>query len=103
MVFARMGIPEERTHLFEYGIVTVLIHEALRERTASGMGVRLPGLLAIGVGSALGGFDELIQWVLPSRVFDPVDLGFNVLAALMAVTASSALRWARNRATAGLR
>ena len=101
MVFARMGIPEERTHLFEYGIVTVLIHEALRERSRNGRRLRTPGLVAIGIGSALGAFDELIQGVLPTRVFDPVDLGFNLLAAVMAVAASSSLRWARYRAIAG--
>ena len=103
MVFARMGIPEERTHLFEYGIVTVLIHEALRERAANGRGGCAAALLAIGIGSALGVLDELIQGILPTRVFDPVDLGFNVLAAVMAVSASSSLRWARTRATDGSR
>ncbi len=34
---------------------------------------------------------------LPSRVFDPEDILFNVLAAVMAVAASVALGWARLR------
>ena len=45
----------------------------------------------------IGVVDECIQWFLPSRVFDPLDMLFNVLAAVMAVTASAALRWARQR------
>lgn len=47
-------------------------------------------------------FDETIQLVLPSRVFDPINMLFNVLAAVMAVAASSALRWARERNSRGL-
>ena len=36
MVFFRMAIPEERTHLIEYGVVGVFIHEALVERAGPG-------------------------------------------------------------------
>jgi len=43
----------------------------------------------------LGWLDEAIQWFLPNRVYDPVDVGFNALAALMAIAASAALAWAR--------
>ena len=39
--------------------------------------------------------DEGIQAFLPSRVFDPQDMLFNVLAAAMAVAAGAALAWAR--------
>jgi len=39
--------------------------------------------------------DEGIQALLPSRVFDPIDILFNALAGLMAVLASVALAWAR--------
>jgi hypothetical protein len=36
MVVVRMGVPvEERTHLFEYGLVAVLVYRALRERMRS--------------------------------------------------------------------
>ena len=45
--------------------------------------------------------DELIQGVLPDRVFDPWDILFNILAGLMAVLAIVALRWARGRAETG--
>lgn len=95
MVFARMGIPEERTHLFEYSVVAVLIYEALKERASRGRPVPRPALLAIATAALVGAVDEGIQVLLPSRVFDPVDIGFNALAALMAVAASLALARAR--------
>jgi len=34
---------------------------------------------------------------MSSRVFDPVDIGFNALAALMAVAAAAALGWAHRK------
>jgi len=94
MVFARLGIAE-RTHLFEYGVVAVFIYEALTERASHGRRVPAPALLAIGATALLGAFDEGIQALLPSRVFDPIDIAFNALAGLMAVLASIALAWAR--------
>ncbi|MDH3733398.1 MAG: VanZ family protein [Gemmatimonadota bacterium] len=96
MAFFRLGLgPAERTHLFEYGLVAVLIHQALLERRSNGRPVPVPGIIAIGVTVLLGWVDESIQWLLPNRVYDIVDVGFNALAALMSVTASSALARAR--------
>ena len=94
MVFARMGIVE-RTHLFEYSIVATLIYEALKERVGQGHRVRVPALLAILISSMVGVTDEFIQLLLPNRVFDLMDMGFNALASLMAVTANVVLTWAR--------
>jgi len=96
LLFARIQLPEERSHLIEYSLVAVLIFEALRERKQQGRHVPLPALLALLISSLLGLVDEGIQALLPNRVFDPLDLLFNFLAALMAITASSALSWARN-------
>lgn len=96
MVFARMGIPE-RSHLFEYGVVAVLIYEALTERASQGRRVPAPTLLAIAATALVGVLDEFIQAWLPTRVFDPRDILFNILAGLMAVLASLALTWARRR------
>ncbi len=94
MAFIRLGIAE-RTHLFEYGLVGVLVYHALLERRRGGGRVRAPAVVAV-VGTALlGSLDEAIQWVLPNRVFDVVDMGFNALAALMSVLATVALAWAR--------
>ncbi len=96
MVFVRMAIPAvERTHLIEYGVVAVFIYEALTERASQGRHVPVPALLAV-LGTALVGvLDECIQAFLPSRVFDPQDILFNVLAAVLAVAASMVLAWAR--------
>ncbi len=97
LVFTRMAIPTERSHLIEYGVLSVLIHEALVERASQGRRVPVPPLLAIVATAVLGLLDECIQVFLPSRTFDPQDILFNVLAATMAVTASVALAWARRR------
>ena len=97
LVFVRMSIPTERSHLIEYGVVALFIHEALAERASHGRRVPAPALLAVLAATLIGVVDECIQLALPSRVFDPIDMLFNLLAAVMAVTASSALRWARQR------
>ena len=98
MVFVRMGIPAaERTHLIEYGVVAVFIYEALTERVSQGRRVPVPALLAVVATALVGVLDECIQALLPSRVFDPRDILFNVLAAVMAVAASLALAWVRRR------
>jgi hypothetical protein len=81
----------ERSHLIEYGVLAVFVHAALTERTEQGRGVPLPGVLAILVVGAIGVIDELIQLVLPDRVFDPVDMLFNALAAACAVVAGLVL------------
>ena len=95
LVLTRMTVPTERSHLIEYSVVGVLIYEALTERQSQGRRVPLPPVLAILVTVALGALDEGIQWLLPNRVFDPVDILFNTLAGTMAVAASVALAWAR--------
>ena len=97
MVMVRMALPEERTHLIEYGVVAVFIHEALKERNRQGRHVPIPALVAVAAASAVGAIDECIQAFLPSRVFDPEDILFNVLAAAMAVASSVALSWAHRR------
>ena len=95
LILVRMSVPTERSHLVEYGVVAVFIHEALTERKRQGRRVPVPALLAIVAASLVGLVDEGIQKLIPSRVYDPVDILFNVLAAVMAVTASVALRRAR--------
>lgn len=97
LVFVRMAVPAERTHLVEYGVVALFIFEALTERISQGRRVPVPALLAIGATALIGVLDEGIQAFIPGRVFDPLDMLFNTLAAVMAVLASLALRWARHR------
>ncbi|MDX1438425.1 MAG: VanZ family protein [Rubricoccaceae bacterium] len=95
-MFFRMTMPE-RSHLIEYSVVAVLIYEALTERAGQGRNVPFPALLAILATSLIGALDEGVQLFLPSRVFDPLDIVFNSLAALIAVVAMAILGWARRR------
>ena len=101
LVFTRMSIPAERSHLIEYGVVALLAREALVERASQGKRVPAPALLAVLLTVPVSVLDEGIQLFLPSRVFDPVDMLFNGVAAVMAVLSASALAWARKRRAAG--
>lgn len=95
LVLVRMAIPTERSHLIEYGVVAICIYEALQERAGQGRRVPVPALLAVLLTGLLGVLDECLQILVPGRFFDPVDMLFNVLAGVMAVTASAALAAAR--------
>jgi len=97
LVFVRMALETERSHLIEYGVVALLIYEALTERASQSRRVPLPAVLAFLAAVAIGAADEGIQWFVPIRVFDPLDILFNALAAFMAVAGSVALAWARRR------
>ena len=95
MAILRVETPEERTHLIEYSLVAVLIHQALVERTHKGRYVPLPAVLAIDLTALLGWLDEGIQWIMPNRIYDIRDVAFNALAALMAIVASLVLERVR--------
>ena len=97
LVFLRMNSPEERSHLIEYSVLAIFIHEALKERARNGGNVSRPGLLAFTITALIGIVDECVQLLIPQRVFDPIDIFFNSLAAFLSVSASSALSWARNK------
>lgn len=89
LAWLRLGSWEERSHLFEYALVAALVHEALLERRSNGRRAPLPTLLALMISILLGLLDECVQAVLPNRVFDPIDVAFNSLAAIMII----AMRW----------
>ena len=91
VMFLRMGSPEERTHLIEYGIVAALIHQALLERVRNGRRVPAPAALTVALTALLGLLDEGIQAMLPSRVFDLRDVFFNAFAGFMVVVARLAM------------
>jgi len=91
LVFIRMALPEERTHVVEYGVVAILIHEALTERASQHRRAPRPALTAVGVTILVGTVDEFIQLFVPSRVFDPADIFVNSVSALLAVVAKLAL------------
>jgi VanZ family protein len=85
----------ERTHLFEYGLVAILVHQALIQRRLNGRRAPPPAVTAVVVASAIGWLDEFVQWLLPGRVYDLRDVGFNGLAAVMGVGAAAAFGWVR--------
>lgn len=89
LAWLRLGSWEERSHLFEYALVAALVHEALLERRDNGHRLPVPALLALLISLVLGLLDEGIQYLLPNRVFDPVDVAFNSIAATMIIGA----RW----------
>ena len=99
MVMLRMTLPEERSHLIEYSILALFIFEAFRERASNKPELKYPALWAIGLTTALGLLDESIQIFVPMRVFDPIDIFFNFLAAILAIGGSVILQWVRNLAT----
>lgn len=53
--------------------------------------------LAVAVTALLGWLDESIQMILPDRVYDIRDVGFNALAGLMAIAATLILARVRRR------
>ena len=98
MLITRMFIsPEERTHLIEYGVVAALVYHALIERAGNGRVVPYPAVFAVVLTTVLGWVDESIQALLPDRVYDIRDLGFNALAGIMAIVAILVLTRVREK------
>jgi surface polysaccharide O-acyltransferase-like enzyme len=101
MVLSRIGSFEERTHLFEYGVVAILINQALTERFEHEKRAWVPAILAVLLTALIGWLDEGIQSLLPNRIYDLIDVGLNFLSALLAVSASLLLRWSRQQISKG--
>jgi len=74
--------PAERLHLLEYGLLSYLTYRACRlsfeQRTAAIVGAFVAALIGTG--------DEMIQWVLPNRVFEWKDVGLNVISSVLGMT-----------------
>ncbi|MDG2195236.1 MAG: VanZ family protein [Polaribacter sp.] len=84
----------ERSHLIEYSVLAVFIHEALIERFNKKKNqVLKTAFLAFALTFTIGVLDECIQLFLPRRVFDPIDILFNTLAAFMAIGTSILILW----------
>ncbi len=95
MVFTRSGISMvERTHLFEYGLVSVLIFNALLERKSS---MLASTLLAFLITTILGSIDEILQYFLPNRVFDWLDILRNTIAGFVGISLNSLIILLRKR------
>jgi hypothetical protein len=93
MLVFRLGAPE-RSHLIEYSVLAIFIHRALLERWGDERAWRTAGV-AFALTGAVALLDEGIQFFLPHRVFDPVDLFFDGMVAAMALLASRVLNWGR--------
>ncbi len=81
VIVGRIPIPEERVHLLEYAGLGYLIACALEPR--------LRNILlynrALGLVFLIGFGDELIQGMLPSRVFDLRDVLFNAVGGIAGI------------------
>ena len=95
MVLVRIEIPQERTHLIEYGVLAAVVYQALAERKRHLQQLRGIAWLAIAAATLAGLLDECLQLLVPGRVFDWRDLLFNFLASGMAVGATLLLQRAR--------
>ena len=87
-------MPEERFHLIEYGLLAGLVYAALLERQRPGAAMRWSAsraALAVLLAGIAGWLDEGIQYLLPNRHYDWLDVALNLLAAVLAVGAAAAL------------
>lgn len=96
MLVFRLGAPE-RSHLIEYSVLAIFIHQPLIERLSIKHHFLIPALLAFLITTAIGVIDESVQLFLPDRVFSGEDIFFNGSAAFMAITTSLILRWLRKK------
>ncbi len=92
LIFLRLGL-SERSHLIEYGVLALFIHKALIERFNNTRQIKISGWLALILTILIGVIDELIQLYIPDRIFDPYDIVFNCLAAIMAIGTSIVIQW----------
>jgi|CXWL01.1.fsa_nt_gi hypothetical protein len=95
VAFHQLRQIEERLHLFEYGLLAILVEAALRAREPA-RPLRAAGLAAA-LTAAAGWLDELWQGLLPNRYYDLRDVGFNAGAAVLALAALAAWRRAARR------
>lgn len=82
-----LAIPEERLHFLQYGLLAVLARRALALRVPPARQY----LLAIAIAATVGWGDELLQGLLPGRVYDVRDVLVNALAAVIAMAGAEAL------------
>ena len=96
MLFLRLGLAE-RSHLIEYSVLAIFMHQALIERYKNDPKSFKPAFFAAAISCTIGVLDETIQLFIPDRVFDTNDILFNCLAVLGAIGSSMCLQWARNK------
>lgn len=86
----RLVTPAERSHLIEYAALAVFAREALRERAPlfekswGWSPVVIVGVTLVGLA------DELVQLIVPGRVFDWRDIFVDFCAAMLGIGISAA-------------
>ncbi|MEE2752823.1 MAG: VanZ family protein, partial [Candidatus Latescibacterota bacterium] len=88
--------PAERFHLAEYGLLSLLTYRASRLDLDHAKAVVF-GLL---VASVLGTGDEMIQWTLPTRVFEWKDVWLNVFSSCLGMALVVTLKLSDRRVSA---
>jgi len=68
--------PEEAVHFLEYGLLGFFLYRALSLKIHD----KSIYLTAFLIGSLVGLFDEVLQWMMPGRYWDFRDAGLNALA-----------------------
>ena len=79
--------PAERLHLAEYGLLVYFLYRALRIDFSGTTSYAVSFLISSGYGL----FDEVIQYVLPNRVFETRDLMTNMMASALGLLAVALL------------
>ena len=74
-----VDVPEEQVHFIEYGILSALIYVALSRNIHN---ISIYFLCAFFV-FVFGAGDEVIQWILPNRIFDIRDIVITGIAGIL--------------------
>lgn len=69
-------VPEEAIHFLEYGLLGYLLFRALKFNIRD----KSIYVTAFLIGSLVGIFDEILQWIVPLRLWDIRDVGLNSLS-----------------------
>jgi hypothetical protein len=75
-----VDVPEEQVHFIEYGILSGLIYIALTHDIHNNVYVYF---LTVFIVFVFGAIDEVIQWILPNRIFDIRDILINGIAGIL--------------------
>ena len=94
MLFLRLGL-SERSHIIEYSVLSIFIFKALSERYTNHK--IKTALVAFLLTACIGLIDELLQFLVPHRYFDPTDILFNCLAAFFAIGFVLFFQWIRQK------
>lgn len=70
----------EKVHLIEFGILGALVYRALLHHTSSSLFIFISGSV---ICSILGLLDEVVQFYMPGRVFDPQDVLMNIVSSVL--------------------